>query len=202
MPWDGCELHVADLAPGGALSEFRARCRSGRRGVDLAARVESRRRPRVRQRQVRLVEPRADPRRQAGAAPCRGGRVRLSRMGLRRTVVRLPRRRSNRVRVREQWVHPIRRARTRVRRARAARRRPRLVEVAVRRDRRDDVGDRGRIAVGCDADRSCRRRHRRGGDRAGEHRGRSFRRRGSPSRRRSSFRPRAGSPPTRSSIRR
>ena len=37
-------------------------------------------------------------------------------------------------------------------------------------DRRDRRGDRGRIAVGSDADRPCRRRHRHGGDRADEHR--------------------------------
>ena len=139
MPWDGCELYVADLAPDGEADERRARCGGGWRGVDLAARVESRRRPRVRERQVRLVEPRADPRRRAGAAPCRGRRVRLSRMGVRGTVVRLPRRRSHRVRVRERPVHQVRRARTGVRRARAARRRPRLLEVAVRLDRRDET---------------------------------------------------------------
>ena len=65
MPWDGCELFVAELADDGTLGDAGARRRPRRRGVDLAAGVEPGRRPRVRERSERLVEPRAHPRRRA-----------------------------------------------------------------------------------------------------------------------------------------
>ena len=62
MPWDGCELHVADLAPNGDLSDIEHVAGARRLRVDLAARVEPDGRPRVRERSKRLVEPRAHPR--------------------------------------------------------------------------------------------------------------------------------------------
>ena len=65
MPWDGCELHVADLARRRLGRERRARRGRGRRRVDLAAGVEPVGRSRLRERSERLVEPRAHPRRRA-----------------------------------------------------------------------------------------------------------------------------------------
>ena len=53
----------------GEVTNVRARRRRRRRGVDLAAGVEPERRPRVRERSLRLVESRAHPRRRARAAP-------------------------------------------------------------------------------------------------------------------------------------
>ena len=71
---------------GGEHADGRGRRVPGR--VDLAARVEPGRRPRVRERPVGLVEPRAAPRRRADGAPRGRGRVRLPAVGVRRPVVR------------------------------------------------------------------------------------------------------------------
>ena len=77
MPWDGCELHVADLAADGSVANVEHVAGRGRRRVDLAAGVEPGGRPRLRERSERLVEPRAHPRRRALAAPRGRGRVRV-----------------------------------------------------------------------------------------------------------------------------
>ena len=57
MPWDGCELWVGGPRRATERSGDAPRRRRGRRGVDLPARVEPGRRPALRQRPLRLVEP-------------------------------------------------------------------------------------------------------------------------------------------------
>ncbi len=74
-----------------------ARGRSRRRGVDLAADVEPRRRAVLGERSQRSVEPRARARRRTPEGASRAGRVRLAAVDLRGVVVRVPGRRPDRV---------------------------------------------------------------------------------------------------------
>ena len=96
MPWDATRLRVAPIEPDGTLGESDAgRRRPGR--VDRPARVGARRDAPPGQRPERLVEPvpaRRGP--AARAARADGGRVRRPGLDLRSVVVRVPRRRLDR----------------------------------------------------------------------------------------------------------
>ena len=131
MPWDGCELHVADLTADGSVANVEHVA-----GEDGGSRSGSRsgasRGPRLRKRSEWLVEPRAHPRRRAHVASRGTGRVRVSSVGVGNELVRVPRRRPHRVRVRLRRLHPLCRPRPRDGGAREPRRRPRLVGIAVR----------------------------------------------------------------------
>ena len=108
MPWDGCELHVSDARVGRRRDLCRARRRVGRRRVDLAAGMEPERRPRLRERPLGLVEPRAHPGRRARRAPRGRARVRLPGLGVRCALVRVPRRRTDPVRLRPRRLQLLR----------------------------------------------------------------------------------------------
>ena len=90
MPWDGCSCG-SPISPGTGPSDCAAGRRPGGRGVDLPARVEPGRRPALRLRPDRLVEPVSGRDGDVRAAASGGRRVRLAPVGLRRCALRLPR---------------------------------------------------------------------------------------------------------------
>ena len=113
MPWDGCELHEAALAPDGSLGE--PRTVAGRDGEESiwqpswspAGELV------LGERCRRLVEPGAGARGHTGDRVPARCRVRVAALGLRRVVVRVPRRRKDRLPLRQRRCAAHRAARSR-----------------------------------------------------------------------------------------